>query len=323
MKRILLLVLIGLMSSICFADDARELPKGTLRLSQISSFAFAVSEFNTDGEKVEIPQDSRRLMSLNLGAALEMGITDWIAAAVHWTPGWNVWSDFEFQTAPYDMLTVNGGYDLFAGVRIQVLGQEGLVHIRRLRLALAPGGKIPLPSPDWEKQLDLRTNGEHWREYPNDFHAPALGGRGDFDLILNDAFFLNLHAEFLKYFPKDYAEYDMSTWVAPTSDRIDFGYKLTAEVEPHLGFGLGEKARLEVGLPLSYRMTPELEVDGAPIADSDTYLLTVSPRLTLLLSRPWLELGLAYTYPILGKGLNSPALNALTLQVRSYLRIYR
>ena len=51
MKRIVLLVLIGSISWLSFADDARELPKGTLRLSQSTSFAFAVSRFNLDGEK--------------------------------------------------------------------------------------------------------------------------------------------------------------------------------------------------------------------------------------------------------------------------------
>jgi peptidoglycan biosynthesis protein MviN/MurJ (putative lipid II flippase) len=50
MKRIVLLVLIGSMSWLSFADDARELPRGTLRLSQSTSLSPSPA-FNLDGEK--------------------------------------------------------------------------------------------------------------------------------------------------------------------------------------------------------------------------------------------------------------------------------
>ncbi len=324
MKRIVLLVLIGSLSWLSFADDARELPKGTLRLSQNTSFAFAVSRFNLDGEKEQIAQYDGRLLSLNLGAALEMGITSWVSAVLEWAPGWNIWSAFDYQTAPDDMLTVNGGYDLFAATRVQVLGRGGLLPSERFRLAIAPGGRIPLPSPDWLEQANRALDGEPWRQYANDYHTAGLGSRAWFDVIFTHWLYLNLYAEFIRYFPKDYDEVDLLAYQdsPPKPQEVDYGYSLTGEVEPHFEFDLGG-IRIGAGLPLTFRQTPELEFDGAAVADSDTYLLTASPRLTLFLSRPAMEFRLGYTYPILGKGLNTPALNALSLQVRSYLRIYR
>ena len=329
MKGIVLLVLIGSMSWPSFADDARELPKGTLRLSQSTSFAFAVSRFNLDGEKEQIARYDGRLMALNLGAALEMGITGWVSALLEWAPGWNVWSAFDYQTAPDDMLTVNGGHDLFAATRVQILGRGGLLPSNRFRLAFAPGGKIPLPSPDWLEQANRALDGEPWRQYANDYHTPGLGSRAYFDVILTHWLYLNLYAEFIRYFPKDYDEVDLLAYqmLPPKPQEVDYGYSLTAEVEPHLGFRLSERMRLEACLPVTFRRTPELEFDGTAMADSDTYVLTATPRLTLLLSRPAMEFRLGYTYPILGRGnpakSYSPAMNTFSLQVRSYLRIYR
>ncbi len=54
MRSFLLLLLIAMIPWYSFAADALELPKGVLSLSQTPSFGFAVSEFNPDGEKVEI-----------------------------------------------------------------------------------------------------------------------------------------------------------------------------------------------------------------------------------------------------------------------------
>jgi hypothetical protein len=329
MKGIVLLALIGSMPWLSFADDARELPKGMLRLSQTTSFAFAVSEFNLDGSKQEIALNDGRLLSLNIGAALELGITSWVSAVLEWAPGWTVWSAFDFQTAPDDMLTVSGGYDLFAATRVQVLGRGGLLPSERFRLAIAPGGRIPLPSPDWLEQANRALDGEHWRQYANDYHTPGLGSRAWFDVILTHWLFLNLYAELIRYFPKDYDEADLLAYQQspPKPKEVDYGYSLTAEVEPHIGFPLSERVRLEAGLPVTFRRKPELRFDGTAVVDSDTYLLTASPRLTLLLSRPAMEFRLGYTYPILGRGnpanTYSPAMNALSLQVRSYLRIYR
>ncbi len=323
MKKFLLLLLSGMIPWLSFANDALELPKGVLRFSETTSFGFAVSEFNLDGNKVSIAVNDGRLLVFSLGAAVELGVTDWLSAAVRWTPGWNVWSAYDFQTSPSDKLTVNGPYDILVEARAQILGQQGLLRSQRLRLALSPVGKIPLPSPDWEKQISRRSAGQTWVQVPNDHHTPGLGGRAYCDLVLNERFYLDLYAEFLRYFPKKYSEAELLAYLTPTYQKVDYGYDLTIEMEPHLQILAGQGIRFEAGVPLTYQKTPELRFDGAAVADSDTYLLVVSPGLSLFLSKPALELKLAYAYPILGKGLDAPAMNSFSLQVRSYLRLFK
>jgi hypothetical protein len=79
------------------------------------------------------------------------------------------------------------------------------------------------------------------------------------------------------------------------------------------------------GLPLTYTMTPEWKFDGTALADSNTYLLTLAPTASLLLGKLpaiW-EIGLGYTFPLLGKGLDAPAMHRLTLELKSYLRLFK
>ncbi len=329
MRKILLLLLIGTLPSLSFANDALEPPRGMLRLSETTSFSFAVKEFNLDGEKINIPVNGGRFAAMNLGAAIELGITNWLSAAVRWTPGWNIWSAFDFQTSPDDMLTANGPYDLHAEARFQIVGQQGLLRSDRLRLALAPVGKIALPPPDWQEQANRALDGKHWTQFTNDYRTPGIGGRAYFDLVLNRLSYVNLYAEFIRYFPKDYADYNLLTYqqLPPKPKEIDFGYVLVTEAEPHLEFLISEGMRIGAGIPVTYRKTPELKADGIAAADSDTYRLSVSPTLILHLSKPALEFRLGYTYPILGKGKpDAPealAMNSLSLQVRSYLRIFK
>jgi hypothetical protein len=257
-----------------------------------------------------------------------MGIIDWLAASVDWAPAWNVWSTFDYP-APDEKMTMNGGYDLFAALRLQLLGERGLIHSRRLRLVLSPGGRIPLPSPNWLEEANKAFDGEHWRAVANDYHTPGLGGRGSLDLVLTELIYLNLYAEFIRYFRKDYDEVSLQAYqlLPPKPQEVDYGYKLTAKAEPHIGLRLGEGMRLEACLPVTFRRTPELRFDGSAVADSDTYRLAAGPSIALLFSKPAMEVELSYAYPILGKGLpNDPealALNSLSLQVRSYLRLYR
>jgi hypothetical protein len=161
---------------------------------------------------------------LSLGGGIEYGITNWLSAAIEWDPGWNVWSDYDFTTSPSNMLTVNGSYDIFAGVEVQVLGEKGLLASRSIRLTLTPEGIIPLPSPDWEEQLTRRSNGESWVLQPNDHHTPALGGRASFDYVLKRMFFFNLYGEFLYYFPKAFEEAELLAYLTPTYEKVDYGY---------------------------------------------------------------------------------------------------
>ncbi len=85
----------------------------------------------------------------------------------------------------------------------------------------------------------------------------------------------------------------------------------------------GEGLRLGAGLPVTFTMSPELKVDDVAQADTNSYLLTVSPNVSLFLLKSFIpmEFKLGYTLPLLGK--NNFASNSLVLQVKLYLRFYK
>jgi hypothetical protein len=328
MKKLVLLILIGAVAALSFADDALVLPKGVLRLYEANSFIFFNAEYDADGEKQEIPEDGGRMKMVNIGGAAEYGVTDWMSAAVQWAPGWNVWSTVDSD----DNLTLNGGFDVFAGAKIQVLGSQGLVANETMRLALAPGVKIPLPSPDWKEQFENMGAGDTFRGAGNDNHTLGLGGRAYFDWILTPAFYVNLYGEFIYYFPKTYEDVNLGTYIEvqmlkafdmPYPEEFSFGYSLTAEVEPHYDLLVGEGMRLGLGLPVIFEQTPEVKIDDEAVADSGSYLLSVKPTVSLFLMKTFIpvELELSYSLPLLGD--NTFATNVLTLQLKSYLKFTR
>ena len=58
-------------------------------------------------------------------------------------------------------------------------------------------------------------------------------------------------------------------------------------------------------------------------ADTDSYLLSVSPNVSLFLTKfviP-MEIKLGYTLPLVGK--NAQAVNTVVLQLKAYLRFYK
>ena len=124
MKKCLIIVWLLAIASLAIADDALVLPQGVMRTYFIGAYAFASQEWDADGDKVDITSafGDTSYRALNLGGAVEFGILDWITAAVQWSPGWNVWSEFPNAGAPADTATVNVPADIFAGAKIQIIG---------------------------------------------------------------------------------------------------------------------------------------------------------------------------------------------------------
>ena len=119
MKRILVLILLVTVASFAFADDALVLPKGVLRTYVTGAYGFATSYYDQDGEKQDMAGLYEGYKIINLGGALEFGVTDWVSAAVQWAPGWNLWSEFDKPTFPLDdNARANGPFDIFAGAKI-------------------------------------------------------------------------------------------------------------------------------------------------------------------------------------------------------------
>jgi hypothetical protein len=326
MKRALVLLLLLLVAAGLFADDALVLPKGVLRTYITGAFAFATSAWDENADTQDLAATDASYRVVNLGAAVEFGVTDWLSAAVQWAPGWNVWSDlYQQTTAPMDKATVNGPYDIFAGAKIQIIGEKAPVAMEKIRLAVAPGVKIPLPAPDWQKQTDKATAGDPWILMTPDKHTLGVGARAYFDFVVNSMIYLNLYSEFI-YFPMA-VKLDTVSWPdwfavqlgAPNSD-VAYGYDLTLEAEPHFEIMIMEGTRLGIGVPVTFTMTPELKVDDVAVPDSDSHLLTVTPNVSLfLMNSPIpLEFKIGYTLPLLGK--NADATNILVLQVKTYLK---
>jgi hypothetical protein len=336
MKRVLVLLLLLLVAAGLFADDALVLPRGVMRTYITGAYAFFNKVYNIDAEKVD-PSGYDSLNAVNLGGAVEFGVIDWISAAIQWAPGWTVWSATKngAVVAPgldYANLTVNGPYDVFAGAKIQIVGSKAPVASQKIRLAVAPGVKIPVMQPDaayWSDQFTAATTGDTWLGAYNDKPLWGLGARAYFDYVLNKMFYINLYSEFIYYLgtakretlgAEDWIQVNLAA--QPNSD-VSLGYDLTLELEPHFEMMFGEGLRLGAGLPVTFTQSPELKFDDVAQADTDSYLLAVGPNVSLFLLKSFIpvEFKLGYTLPLLGK--NNFATNTLVLQVKLYMRFYK
>jgi hypothetical protein len=313
MSKLAVLWLAGAFCVCAFAEDARLPPRGVLRIDQSYSYSFINASFDENGDARPIESGYGRIRLINIGAAAEYGATDRIAIGARWTPGWNVWSDYDYTVLPFDRVRFTGPFDVYAGVRVlAALGPAA-------RFAFGAGAKIPLPSPDWAQERQRCEAGEPWRIQAADKHTPGVGGRGSLDLLPGGPFRLTLYGECMRYFLKPYREVNLSTWNQQTYEEVDYGYDLTLAAEPRFEIALGAGLRLEVGAPVTWLVTPEVKLDGEPQEGTDTYLLTVRPCLSLSLTRTPvpLEIELGYTWPLRGKYLD--AAHTVTLQVSSFL----
>jgi hypothetical protein len=325
MKKILVLLLLIAVASLTFADDALVLPKGVLRTYITGAYGFATSKYDPDGEKKDI-QDIALVYEgykiFNLGGAIEYGVTDWMSAAVQWAPGWNIWSEFDNPSFPLDdNARANGPFDVFAGAKIQVLGEKGLVANDMIRLAFAPGVKIALPDPDWQEQVTKQADGDPWIAQSVDKHAWGVGARAYFDYILNKMIYFNLYGEFIYYLKKDFNNTDLFPLILGGIDaEREYGYDLTLEAEPHFETMLADGLRLGIGVPATLTLNPKEKRDGSEVADTDSYLFSVGPNVSLFLMNFFIpmELKIGYTLPLLGK--NADALNTIVFQVKTYMK---
>jgi hypothetical protein len=323
MKKILVIMLLMAVALLTFADDALVLPKGVLRTYITCAYGFATSAYDADGEKQDMSSGLYTGYKIfNLGGAVEYGVTDWMSAAVQWAPGWNVWSQFDDPAALLDDNSrLNGPFDVFAGAKIQVVGENGLVANEKFRIAFAPGVKVPLPDPDWQKQADNQSAGDPWNVRNVDKHALGIGARAYADYVINKMLYVNLYSEFIYYLKKDRDNTDL--WPAgPLSvdAEVEYGYDLTLEAEPHFEMMFGDGLRLGIGVPATVSMNPAEKRDGVEVADSEGYLFSVSPSVSLFLMKFFIptELKVGYTLPLLGK--NSDAVNRVVFQLKTYMK---
>jgi hypothetical protein len=191
MKRVLFFVLVlTLAAGAVFGDDAKTMPKMVGRLWLAPTFVFAPGEYDTDGNYKGYGSGDGAVKMLNLGFALEYGVIDWITAAIQWAPGVTVWSDMDGKvpismTAMSDSsVNLNGVADLFVGAKVQIAGEKAPLKTDRLRLAIGPGVKIPLPGQDFEDQLANANKKDTVTALNLDKHVFGFGARVYFDYIL-------------------------------------------------------------------------------------------------------------------------------------------
>lgn len=317
MRKLLVLILAMAVAAAVFADDALVLPKGVIRARLTGAYAMASEEFDVDADKVDLAYGDLKMF--NIGAAIEYGIIEGVNIAAQWVPGYVLYSEFEDADAK-----LNGALDLFVGAKAQIIGDQGLVTKNEMmRLAFAAGCVVPLPGADFEDELDNLLAGDDFIAQDPDKHAFGIGGRGYFDYVINKMFFVNLYAEFIKYFARDQefiTPIPIAPFVAVAEAEIGYGYQLTLEIEPHFEMEVAEGMTLKAGLPFTYVTTPEIEVEGDAVDDSDTYSLAVRPNVALFMTKTPLplEFELGYLYTIAGK--NTTAVGALTFQVKAFAK---
>ena len=301
-----------LLSSALFADDAKVMPLRTGRLSLAPSFTTGTKAFDAEGTRV----DADALKVLNFGAALEFGITSWITGAIQWAPGINVYSDVDTQVPP-----VNNPYvlstskvrlldvgDLFVGAKIQFIGKEAPIKTDMFRMAFAPGIKIPLPGPDYEKQGKNSIAGDPVTPVNFDNHVLAIGLRSYLDFIINDKFFINLYNESLfnvtkKDFAKaGYEEY-MGTVLGGTEGKVSYGYSFTLELEPVFSTPIGG-VLFTASIPLTYVMTPGAthEYTTMTVKGNQTQSFSINPGVAFMFYK-WavpFEFAVNYKAPLWG-----------------------
>jgi hypothetical protein len=295
MKKIIALVILCVFcgAAFVFADDASVLPGRIGRVYLAPIFAFANGAYDEDGTYHGYKSGGGSMKAFLLGFAAEYGVTDWISAAVQWTPAWAVASDVDMKmplpVGAYagnimDKVNANGPADLFVGGKFLLLGENAPIKSSRFRFALATGVKIPLPGPDFEEQYKNAGTGKDATAANQDKHVLGLGLRTYLDYVFNKNFFLNFYTEFIGY-PVNgkLSESGLTGYIQKTGldelqaqvvtgtgrtdlvsykDEVFYGYDLTMELEPVFSASLPKGINFSAGLPLNFHYSPPSEYNA-------------------------------------------------------------
>ncbi|MDR0401138.1 MAG: hypothetical protein LBH51_09390 [Treponema sp.] len=199
------LALLALGVAHLFADSATLLPANVFRFRVVPAFNFANGAYDDDGKYHSYDEGEGASKAFSLGLSLEYGILDWLSLAAQWTPGWVAWSDVDvdFSALGSDStVNANGVSDLFAGIAVQIVGQNAPVKTELFRATVAPGVIIPFPGPDALDEYEKLQKGEKVTAANPGNHVFGMGARAYFDFIpgvLDKHLVFNLYSEFLTY----------------------------------------------------------------------------------------------------------------------------
>jgi hypothetical protein len=319
------LLLLGFITPL-FADDALMIPENVIRFRVIPSATFTSQYFDPDGDREDgVVSDAGAVADgatqYNLSFALEYGVTDWITAALQWTPGWNFATTLDEPVAvqPFgnDNIVVKGLNDLFIGAKVQIIGENAPVPNEQHRFAIAAGAIAPLSTYDAEEEQENLIAGDDFRPLRTGRDVWGFGARLYYDFVVNESFFINLYNETIFY-----PEQERETILNPDGSDYAYGYKATFELEPQYETMISDGVRFSAGLPLIFLTTPEIEIDGTAVDDSESYTFSVGPNVSFfLLDAPWpIDLELQYRADLFGK--NAQVQNSVVLQIKNYLRFW-
>jgi hypothetical protein len=350
MKKIIIsLLLISLsMSSILFAEDAFTLPAGVMRLTLANSYITIDEQFDENGESEEFYD----VALYNLGAALELGITDTISAALQWAPGTYLYTSVEDDDlntllnavgSSTDNITYAGYADLFAGAKAQIVGENGFIKNDKIRAAMALGVQVPLQDYSLEDEVDSLLAGDDFAYIDQSTTGfLGFGGRFYFDYQFTERFFINLYNQTAYYLPRDnyiYSVTEAATWqayadaagdaYAQSTTGIDDPYATEEHIYPiyydfeidfNYDLPLSEKSKMGFGFPLQYSFNGETSVDGEG-QDDASYSVGISPSISFFTAES-IPFEVAFNYYLTLAGENTYKKNYAGLQLKLFYDFY-
>lgn len=319
MKKVIACLALAIIVFPVFANDARTVPAGVLRITVAPTYAFAdKQQYLSQNEDLDVLHDAasrQKLTFLNLGLAAELGATDWLTLEVQWIPGWTLFSTLEFSPnifAP-SHVNINGFDDLFAGVKVQIFGDKGLFRSPDARLALEPCVIVPLPDVNWDDQAARQAAGQDFTILSLAKHAYGYGARLSFDYYLMSFFFFNVSGEYIHYSALSNAQ--MAPGMARAS--IDWGNRITFELEPRLEFLLFDAVKLSAGIPIAFKTYDALTIDAAIQIGTLSQVLIVEPNVAIRLQKAFIPLELKFGYSLPIDAADLPLINSLTLEIKA------
>ena len=331
-KLIALSLLLAALGSMAFADTAEVLPAMVGRVYLIPSFTHMPGGWDHKGNYSR----GNTIDVFNLGLAVEFGILDWLSAAIQWAPGWTPWSDVGGGT-----VNTNGLADMFVGAKALILGEKAPVENDMFRFAVSLGILVPLPGPDFTKELTNAVAGKDATLASMDKHVFAFGGRLDFDWLITENFTLNLHNETRIYpIKQDFKHAGPELAGATTTfgnGKVNYKYQLSFELEPAYSMPLADGVYFSAGLPITYTLNPAPTYSdytepapgawaagfeaGYPGLFKSGYKLAVNPGIGIFVTTTPLPLEFKINYSLPVTGSNTKAAHTLSLQFRAYFAL--
>jgi hypothetical protein len=213
-----------------WAEETELVPSRTIRLSLAPSFGFQLQKWEgLDAEKV---------MAFNTGLGLEYSVNDWIGVQALWIPGVNAWSSTE-NGGTYGLLS-----DIYGGPKFSMIGSASPIKREDMRLAIAAGLIMPLPSTD--------SSG-----FEGDRHLWGSSLEVYFDYIFTEVFYLNLYTQMVFYPDQRYIGPNYFT------RSVFHPLDLSFELEPRFRHEAGNGVVLHWGLPVNFSVAPWLNYNDA------------------------------------------------------------